>query len=1305
MPHTLPDIGDLVAGKYRLTAKLGEGGYGVVYKAYHETMGRDVALKMLRPEAAQHPEEIERFRREVFNASCLRHPNTITLYDYGQTPTGALFIVMEYLKGMNLRLWVKRHGPFEHDAAVDIIEQILRSLREAHAVGVLHRDLKPENLFLTEISEDERLVKVLDFGLSKAFGKRKRRSNQRTLTKQGQVYGTPQYMSPEQACAQKLTPASDVYAVGLLAYEMLTGEPAFDANTAVDVLLKQVNEPTPELPSPLNHSALAGFITHTTCKDAEQRPADARAALAALLEAKEATRTVEHSATIATPAIVATGLAPAPEPSASVEPWFGSSGPGVIDAAELDMRLAGLPMVGRSEELHELLRWGRQALQTGGVLWVTGDMGVGKSRLVEEWLRHMEMHSVAILRGRHLDESLALSGLREALSPLMDGELSGLQLPATSLDPIDVERLRDLLDPQRAAELGPLETPDWAFAAIERVLYAITKRRPVILVLEDLHAADSFTRRLAEHWQEDMSTRPLPLLLVFTECGERAPEIALRATSRLGRVGDAAFTYAHALHVRALDESAANELLDELLPFEPRLRSRITHTARGNPLYLTQIVRYLVDEGLVEYDSTSRTWNVILSGDLDVQLLPPDLEALLTQRVTAQIEQHRLGPVLDAVLARALLLGNRFETRLLKEVLRMEGRGDLESYLDDTLEAFTQAGVLVPTVIDGRPGLEFGYEMLRASMLESRIADDEHATLHDVVARTKIQYYAQRSQGRLEEASPEIARHYIEAGRRRIGLEWMMRAAKMAERLQDFREALDHLRMAYTLLDESLDPDGEHALEVRLAQGRLYRNLGEFGPAEDALREALDEARRVGDTVGEALTAEALAGVLTLVTRYDEAIEVYDEIEPLYSQFGDRAGGMRCALGRAEISRFRGRYAEARRAFERLLQDGGEIGDVRIEIRALFGLGRCAYAAGKLESASALFRQARKRSEALGDAPMASDADLELALVALGYEHVEQALTMANQALELKRSIGDSLGVAHAHLICGMCLRRTLRVDQAKSHARRARSLNERVSHLYGIAKAVLLQSEILWTQGDPKGALEPALDALRMHQQIGDAHGEALCYMHISMCHLDLLAIEDALEASEHGRRIVEEHDISVLRPMLIQIVGMVAEHRDDFEIALELYTKGLEFADASGALEWRVFGAINVAKLNMMIGRHDEARVRVREALELSERLGHAYLMMFTLTLRVITARLDREPEALASSLRRLRVLHDNSDSVNMRIPSRVHYMVRVMLRTQPSERAFAAVLASVELLRALGADALADALAAQVMSQRDG
>ncbi|MEL6178669.1 MAG: serine/threonine-protein kinase, partial [Myxococcota bacterium] len=242
----LPQPGDLVAGRYRIIKQLGAGGFGVVYQARQESMRRDVAIKTLLPQISRDPVAIERFRREAFYSSSLRHPNTITIHDYGQTEEGLFYIVMELLHGESLARAVYRVGGLPLGRAMRIGVQVLRSLGEAHQQGLVHRDLKPENIFLTEILGERDFVKVLDFGLSKALWPE---DDEASLTQHGMVFGTPLYMSPEQAYGEEVTPAADVFAFGLLFYEMLIGDRPYSGVNQMDVMMKITREPMPKLPS------------------------------------------------------------------------------------------------------------------------------------------------------------------------------------------------------------------------------------------------------------------------------------------------------------------------------------------------------------------------------------------------------------------------------------------------------------------------------------------------------------------------------------------------------------------------------------------------------------------------------------------------------------------------------------------------------------------------------------------------------------------------------------------------------------------------------------------------------------------------------------------------------------------------------------------------------------------------------------------------------------------------------------------------------------------------------------------------
>lgn len=164
---SLPKEGDLIGGRFRIVEHLGTGGFGTVYRALQENVGRDVALKFLTPGVAEDPINVERFRREAFHVSQLRHPHTITLFDYGQTEEGLVYMVMEYLDGTALGDLIQRDGAMDWPRAAHVFIQVLKSLSEAHRHGLVHRDLKPENIFLCEMFGESDYVKVLDFGVAK----------------------------------------------------------------------------------------------------------------------------------------------------------------------------------------------------------------------------------------------------------------------------------------------------------------------------------------------------------------------------------------------------------------------------------------------------------------------------------------------------------------------------------------------------------------------------------------------------------------------------------------------------------------------------------------------------------------------------------------------------------------------------------------------------------------------------------------------------------------------------------------------------------------------------------------------------------------------------------------------------------------------------------------------------------------------------------------------------------------------------------------------------------------------------------
>jgi serine/threonine-protein kinase len=228
-------------GEYVIVDRIGSGGMGSVYKAEQPSMNRMVAIKVLHSRFATRDDLVARFRREARAMSQLAHPNTARVYKYGELDDGAVYFVMDYLEGRNLAHEVRENGPMEPDRAINVMVQVCGALEEAHRAGIVHRDLKPENVFLTNQGGTKDFPKVLDFGLAKMSEKQMGRGSM-MFTQQGMVFGTQEFMSPEQAQGETIDQRSDIYSLALILYELLTTKLPFDAKSPLDIMKAHVKD-------------------------------------------------------------------------------------------------------------------------------------------------------------------------------------------------------------------------------------------------------------------------------------------------------------------------------------------------------------------------------------------------------------------------------------------------------------------------------------------------------------------------------------------------------------------------------------------------------------------------------------------------------------------------------------------------------------------------------------------------------------------------------------------------------------------------------------------------------------------------------------------------------------------------------------------------------------------------------------------------------------------------------------------------------------------------------------------------------
>ena len=853
-----PLVGRTLPGGYVILDLVGIGGMGRVYRAEQTNLGRTVAVKIIHPHLVGEENAAARFITEARAASRLNHPNSVAVIDFGKTEDGQLYLVMEFLRGKDLARVAYEEGPLSFRRIISILRQTLAALSEAHHLGIIHRDLKPENIILEQTRTGQDFVKVVDFGLAKI----RIDAVQPNITSPGIVCGTPEYMSPEQGRGDPLDARSDLYAVGVIFYQLLTGRLPFEAESPTQVVLMHITEqpqdPRKVVPERSIPSLIADVCLMALAKDPNHRFANADEFADALSDAisqieSQVPKPIP-SATVKCPACGAenpvgkkfcgecgSGLAvglnggvgpaslPRPPPAAAtmappdgeveteripVEPGTGQR-PILVDTSRAQ---EPLDFVGRDEDLLWLDDRLSDAKSSLIGARIVGDVGMGKTRLLGEFLSKVKSTSNVVIEVRP-DPGWAEVGyyaVRHAITKLAnlpkDGGTTGTWSAAGA------EARRGLADIFEHGGRGELSADELRYAVAEALRWAIVRAseraegKKVVVAVDDLHAIDGASRTA---FADAVGEPPLvPSLLVVSYPPGHDPGWPASTASARVLMG------------------LPPALVSKLLQGTNKPSSSIG--GRGvAPLYVDQLMKFSREQG---GRAPTRLADLIA---LRVERLPPD-----ARRVLQAIAVYGDNADEDTI------------TKLVTE----------RTNLEEALSSLTIAGMIVSVDANGHGGCHAtAHPLIRDVVLATipaAVRRGLHATCADIgeesgkmplEARALHEYNAQRPFQALLLLDMVAARA---AHRGDLGgsITSLRRGLDLARR-ELFRGELDDPMRAVLLFARKL--------------GESLTAAGQFTDAEGVLREALDMAGPSGSDRARVLGA--LAQVSAIRDRNDEA--------------------------------------------------------------------------------------------------------------------------------------------------------------------------------------------------------------------------------------------------------------------------------------------------------------------------------------------------------------------------------------------------------------------------------------------------
>jgi tetratricopeptide (TPR) repeat protein/tRNA A-37 threonylcarbamoyl transferase component Bud32 len=784
-------------GRYAVLKKLGEGGKGIVYKARDTVLNRVVAIKMLKS-AASSDESYARFIREAQAVAKLNHPNIVSIYDIGKENERQFFVI-EFVDGMSLRGLMETYpeGKCDIQTVLRTAIDVCGALQFAHSHGVLHRDVKPENILTTQ----EGVAKLMDFGLAKMVG-------EPGVTKEGVIVGTVAYVAPENALGKGADQKSDLYSLGAVLYESVTGKPPFPGQDPVKIIFGHIHDypVSPIRSNPKVPQALSDCIMKLLEKEPSRRYQSAAELLQALRSIAE--DFLREAYLPAHRAVVV----PSPRPVAVRE----------------------VQLIDRAEELG-LLREAvdKAASGQGGVFFLCGEAGIGKTRLARELGAYARLRGMHVLYGRcpalfRMDGVPPYVLWKEIIKDYMEISTPEQLYRVLGFYPAEVSVLVPELKQKLGAfpqslSIGLGQERDRLFEAVWQFVTNISKEAPLLVVLDDLQWTDQSSLLLMHYMARGIYNRPLLIFGAYrdNEVDEQHPLTPV--TTELNR--DRLLS---SIRLERMSFDDVSEMIKRILEQDdvPTEFLKLVHDkTKGNPFFVEEVVKSLKEEKILHREDNK--WKIKEVTRIE---FPKTVKSLVKTRL------GRLDDECQNALTMASFIGNDFTFDALCAVTGFDEVKALE-----TMEKTLKTGLIKERVVRGEDIYSFTDVIVR-DVVHEEVSHLRHKKLHATIGSALEKTYAKK----LDEHLGELAYHFLEGGEKDKALHYFLKAEEKARSMYAWDEGISYAQHALELIEEKTD----NARETADVTERLGDLKGYTGKAEEGLAD-IEKALAIWTQLGD----------------------------------------------------------------------------------------------------------------------------------------------------------------------------------------------------------------------------------------------------------------------------------------------------------------------------------------------------------------------------------------------------------------------------------------------------------------------